>query len=1175
MTVKQNTLLDALVSSTGNRRKNRVTFEAAMKKIGVSSVFDIALMSKADFVRQLARFSDANGAQAYDNAVAYTTLIARLYREHQTSSTTSQALDARSGVRAMAPQGPIFSALFAEDWDNFCRPGAVGADDSPAAYLSALKVFVGQLESTSTDPARLLLDRRRPDLKSLLITPESTFTPQPMLEIVNDVLTRNLLAYLQTVPADKGKALPAVLSERQYPFALPYNFYHHQCLLGLSGTKPGLGLLNYRISLKLPITQDAGNAYGAVQQPAAQAQQLMTGLSPQQQRLLTAAAPFSHFYLNRNDLTVNWKSPGNCHLSPHAPMPTGYVLPDGQAAVGVGSPAVTAPVSTSSGTNTVPITFERAGHSDKQIVPMFFASGAAVNNTTYRFNHLHAASRATVCVHIRTHSALPPLTPAGYNATFDMLLLSGTVAHPLSKARRRVTLTLDEEYQLSDVQKNYFTSTFGVDISTTDTGLLANLDTFMQHTGLHAQEVEMLFSRRGFEVRLSPNCPSTNAQSAGLLGNLGRAFPHANHYGACYINGVGSDNYTASTLATTVPHQYEQFDNAMDLQPFEFGDKKIWRLTLTSLDRLDRLQRMIRLQRWTKIPFAKLDTLVINAMRAEVKTNLSLEPNDNTLRALGVYHFLDQRYGIDPEEFAALMHHLTPYTNNKDDKALFDKVFNEVLVFDSPLVLTQAAFNLTDPAHRKTVMQLCAGLGLQPTGDSLGLIAAQTQRWLGSLKLDLNTVSSLFRQARIARFFGYTVAELLTLANLLGGQHFKTQLASGQLGSQTGNNNADILDVLMQLCWAAQWLVESKQTVAQLQRRLGPNIPLMQPHDGARRPQVEAEQLSDDLRTRLTTLQVDVGRKVVTQSQISTLNLPATNDDDQPLDWFTLLTSFNVLNATGLLIGLDQMTFTDEPMNWLGRSLDNLLAAQKLAPGVKQASKAKLIALLLDTHDHQVHLLATLLQETTQLPVDRAVAVAHWANTSVFSILLDAQGDGPELIEQFQRVSRHAEIVVQLRLSNRALRTFVLNPQWLGAYPITNSEPSLADLYLLERFSAWQQAQSQPEDSLLSYFSLANPPAAKRKNKTQRKRVSTAANAELATLLNWTSIEIENLATLLPDGIATSMEQVDWIRRCQETCAASGLSAQNLLQATALNASSSLTDWKTVGEAAVVGDGMA
>lgn len=47
------------------------------------------------------------------------------------------------------------------------------------------------------------------------------------------------------------------------------------------------------------------------------------------------------------------------------------------------------------------------------------------------------------------------------------------------------------------------------------------------------------------------------------------------------------------------------------------------------------------------------------------------------------------------------------------------------------------------------------------------------------------------------------------------------------------------------------------------------------------------------------------------------------------------------------------------------------------------------------------------------------------------------------------------------------------------------------------------------------------------------------------------------------------MEALDWVIRCQACCVSTGLSAELLLKATALNPQSPASDWKTVGEALI------
>ncbi|AZO84477.1 hypothetical protein BOO89_12695 [Stutzerimonas stutzeri] len=218
----------------------------------------------------------------------------------------------------------------------------------------------------------------------------------------------------------------------------------------------------------------------------------------------------------------------------------------------------------------------------------------------------------------------------------------------------------------------------------------------------------------------------------------------------------------------------------MGLKELLVGGRKTWHLTKTSPNRFDRLQRMIRLQRWLDIPFAELDTLIISAIRSEGEHNLTMDLNLNTLRALGVYRYLAQRYKLEPLEFAAFLHDLTPYATG-DDVPLFDQVFNEVALFDVPLVLDQQAFNATgtDVASKRTVAQLCAGLGLQPTALSFLRLAGQTQQHVGPLKRDLETVSSIYRQARIPQMFGLSAEDGWALVDLLGGRIISSCCAQG------------------------------------------------------------------------------------------------------------------------------------------------------------------------------------------------------------------------------------------------------------------------------------------------------------------------------------------------------------------------------------------------------------
>lgn len=284
MDVSDDSLLHRLVASPdGDATKSDL--KTALQRMEVKSVFDIVRMSKAQFTQEFAKHSDADGEQAYDNATSHARQISRLYQEHQVSSGVNKPRGKRSLATGSTLEPTRYQALFEENWDQFCNEGDIAAIDSPVAYLRALYLFAEELETLSSQTSRIILARRRPDLRALMLDRQSAFATRPMLDIINDTLRSHIETRL--AKTDRNKTIHQVLASTQYPFSLPYNLHHHQCMLGLGTGKPTLGELNYRVSLELPLTHGR-HLYGEVLVDAAEAQKLLSGLSPEQQALLIA-----------------------------------------------------------------------------------------------------------------------------------------------------------------------------------------------------------------------------------------------------------------------------------------------------------------------------------------------------------------------------------------------------------------------------------------------------------------------------------------------------------------------------------------------------------------------------------------------------------------------------------------------------------------------------------------------------------------------------------------------------------------------------------------------------------------------------------------------------------------------------------------------------------------------
>lgn len=225
---------------------------------------------------------------------------------------------------------------------------------------------------------------------------------------------------------------------------------------------------------------------------------------------------------------------------------------------------------------------------------------------------------------------------------------------------------------------------------------------------------------------------------------------------------------------------------------------------------LDRLQRIIRLHRWSKISLGDLDTLVCNAISSDGSDEFI---STSTLRALGVYQYFKLHYGIEAEEFAALLYRLP--TQSVDGRTpLSDRVLRRNS-------LTANLFQQEGGEMEATIASLAEGMDLGISYHSLKQMAKLSKTYSKNLRQNLQTASSLYRQARIAKLFGLSPLECVELVNVLGGEAFKELLVSGKLG----NDKPDILHLLMALDGVMAWLRSAGLTAAQLLRMLGQRVP--------------------------------------------------------------------------------------------------------------------------------------------------------------------------------------------------------------------------------------------------------------------------------------------------------------------------------------------------------------
>ncbi|OCR23581.1 hypothetical protein AFK24_17360 [Pseudomonas syringae] len=737
---------------------------------------------------------------------------------------------------------------------------------------------------------------------------------------------------------------------------------------------------------------------------------------------------------------------------------------------------------------------------------------------------------------VQQNSTVAQMMMSGLGPEQQAILMAPAlpVLPPADVGKLNGSLAADED--LSSVIR-FFKSSYGIDYIPGVPNSLDTLKIFIEKTGLHSDAVEALLA-----VHNHAPYPSPNILAAGQNVNGTKESREAlsAQYGACYVNG---------------PTEQASLEISKDPN----GDA---RLLNTSVDRFDRLQRMIRLQRWMDIPFAELDTLILAVIRSEGADNLEAVLTTNVLRALGVYRYLRGRYTLEPEEFAAFIHALGAYANG-GRRPMFDQVFNNPSLFETPMVLDGSTLYLSNPnsAAARTLAQLCAGLQLPLTQDDLWPLAIDTRDLIGDtpgdLKSNLSMMSSLYRQTRIASMFDLAGKDSRALIDLLDGEAYRKKIVTGRIHA----GHTDILDILMQMDWAVTWLKDTGRDISALRLLLGVDS------TEAPTPQSLIDQLNH--------LAKDARDAALNAPKLEALNLPAQDDNEAAIDWSGAVL-VPLTDANGLVIS-QALTLVDDLPSTFTAVLATQLEPIALDDSVKTELMTRLLEFILKGYITQNRLIEGLLQTNAGLPLDRCETVMRWAGSSVGIFLgevLSATADaelslpltdsGKVVIETLMTLVRYAEANQQLGLSAQALRTFLVYPQWLHASFNAPLDLSLGSFFLLDRYRDWRDSSGHPETALLSYLSRANGlETAKTTEQAQQ------CAASLAPLTSWTASEVLTASAFLTAhaGVATSMHEVDWIKRMHSTSVLTGLAAEQILAATNLTNASTPENWKKVGEA--------
>lgn len=295
------------------------------------------------------------------------------------------------------------------------------------------------------------------------------------------------------------------------------------------------------------------------------------------------------------------------------------------------------------------------------------------------------------------------------------------------------------------------------------------------------------------------------------------AKPSSQVYGAVFINNGATPLYL------------------LESAPAQPATKKIVRIEGLTDAHLDRLQRILRLQRALGLSAAQTDTLVMAALRAEGQTG-NYQLTDKTLRALGLFRHLQQKYNVSAEQYAALIDALSPYATGRQ-ASFYDQLFaaghdEDGQPAQPSLKLDDKAFDpaSTTGADGLTVKQLALGLKVDDTllrGILDRVVKAQN---LQKPTRSLAVVSACYRIVALARVFGTSTLQSLSLIDVLMNQDpvYCQQLA-GQPSLAGEPGKADIIDVIAGVLQAAEWLQHQGMDALQLAYLLNPRAPGFHP----------------------------------------------------------------------------------------------------------------------------------------------------------------------------------------------------------------------------------------------------------------------------------------------------------------------------------------------------------
>lgn len=696
--------------------------------------------------------------------------------------------------------------------------------------------------------------------------------------------------------------------------------------------------------------------------------------------------------------------------------------------------------------------------------------------------------------------------------------------------------------RLLETATNFYRINFGVAGYPT----LQNVVSFCQALEMTQDEMESLFGLAAYTPSLSENAGGSAAPvSPGL-------------FVARFLNSGAVDPVSVESDPDSPEHH---------------------RFLELSEDRCDRLNRLVRLAHALKLPYSETDQVVCAIIDAERLVLTELRRSDidddplwmtvNTVRGLGLFQFLRERFSCTAEEFAALMSDMGVYAVG-EKRSHFDRVFNTDTV--TPLVIDGAEFKLNgeDIESKRTIDLLCRGLGINmETFRYLSRLVMQGQGGERQTR-SIRTFSAFYRITLLARLLSITTIELLSLMEVLSPEGFYAlQLAGVPRNAMYEHfSQTDTVNVTYAICQCVLWCQEQQLPISWLVQQLLPIETL--------------DNVPQAFRTLFIELKSDLAPFLNFDQDMEAAGAPRLVSKR----WIDMLS--RIVDENGLVLDsgissmdfdyLDYDNFAERDINQVidelvREPIDGDIQLPGLEPDERERLKALVKGVVLRIRSQQWGVVQERLSHMLALSSEKVIPVVYWAQGRVHTLMATAVAFNPDMVESeslkaimtpLLRMQRCAQVATQFGLSPALLSSLLKRVQ-RPRFSLKSTELTLHTLFLLERYTRCLRLVKQSEEQLLGYFSAIEGMGELTEN--ERRLIKDIAADKLAGWLGWGIREVlDVVAVVTPDGIIRNLAQLLVLVNTRQQCERTGLSAVSLMKLSRLTAYSDTQAHRSVAQ---------